>query len=387
MKTRRQFLQFGALAATTAAVLPGRLRAQSTAPAAPAAPPASGLIDLHNHWISPGALEILSTRTKGIRYVTNEKGEHALERPGVAAAPRARAAGPRGTQMFDGAEARLRHLDQHGVQHQLISWPTTSNVDPTLTAEEARLLWTTYNNELAELVRRHPGRFSGVAALSTLDIEWSARELDRAHDQLGLIGAVLPVNGFDTLEGAQTFAPVFEVAQRHKSHVYLHTGYANAKIPGQPPAPRHLDSQQARGSLDNLWNFTAATITLAFSGFLEAYPDVTVQVAQLGGSGGIALVAEAVQLAADRDGVPDLRGKFGRIYLDTGAAGRGPEAIALAARVFGAEQILFGTDYGAAASVVPVIDNLDQSPIFPGDRQKIFRDNARALLASKGVAV
>ena len=135
------------------------------------------------------------------------------------------------------------------------------------------------------------------------------------------------------------------------------------------------------------WNFTAATITLAFSGFLDQYPDVTVQVAQLGGSGGIALVAEAVRESADRYGVVDLKAKFQRIYLDTGAGGRGPEAIAVATRVFGPERVLFGTDYGAAGSVVPVIENLERSPITAEARRKIFRDNAKDLLASKGVAV
>lgn len=386
MKSRRQFLQAGALA-TAAAVLPGRLRAQSsTAPAPEGAP--GGLIDLHNHWISPAAFEILSTRTTGIRYVTNEKGERALVRPGApAAAQRDRQRGPRGTQMFDGADVRLRHLDEHGIQRQLISWPTTSNVDPALTADEARLLWAAYNDELSGLVRQHPDRFSGVAALSTLDVEWSARELARAHDKLGLIGGVLPANGFDTLEGAKEFAPVFETAQKYKSHIYLHTGYANARIPGQPPLPGHHDSQQARAALDNLWNFTAATITLAFSGFLDAYPDVTVQVAQLGGSGGIALVAEAVRQSADRNGITDISAKFRQIYLDTGAGGRGPEAIALATRVFGAERILFGTDYGAMPSVVPVIENIRQSPITEDDRRKIFVENGRQLLAAKGVVV
>jgi predicted TIM-barrel fold metal-dependent hydrolase len=387
MKTRRQFLQLGAVAATAAAVLPGRLKAQSsTTPSAPDGAPVNGLLDLHNHWISPGAFEILSTKTVGVRYVTNEKGERNLVRPGVPTSGQ-RSFGLRGTQMFDGADVRLRHLDQHGVQRQLISWPTTSNVDPDLTAEEARLLWAAYNDDLSGLVRKNPDRFSGVAALSTLDIEWSAKELARSHDKLGLIGGVLPVNGFDTLEGAKAFAPVFETAQKYKSHIYLHTGYANSRIPGQPPHPAHEDSKSARAALDNLWNFTAATITLAFSGFLDAYPDVTVQVAQLGGVGGIALVAESVEQSAATSGVTDIKGKFKRIYLDTGAGGRGPEAIALAARVFGAEQILFGTDYGAAASVVPVIENLYHSPITAADRQKIFRDNARALLASKGVAV
>jgi predicted TIM-barrel fold metal-dependent hydrolase len=389
MKSRRQFLQMGAAVAAVAAVLPSRLRAQAAAgPQDSGTEGPKGLFDLHSHWISPGALEILSTKTVGVRYVTNEKGEHNLVRPGVAApAQGPRPGGLRGTQMFDSAETRLAHLDKHGVQRQLISWPTTSNVDPDLTAEEARLLWTAYNNDLSGLVRKNPDRFTGVAALSTLDIEWSAKELARAHDELGLIGGVLPVNGFATLEGARAFAPIFEVAQKHKGHIYLHTGYANARIPGQPAKPVHEDSKQARGALDNLWNFTASTITLAFSGFLDAYPDVTVQVAQLGGVGGIALVAESVQQSAAANGVTDIRGKFKNIYLDTGAGGRGPEAIALAARVIGADRILFGTDYGAAASVVPVIENVEHSPLTAEDRKKIFSENARTLLASKGVAV
>jgi len=389
MKSRRQFLQMGAAATAVAALLPSRLRSQAVAEShdnASAGP--SGLFDLHNHWISPGAFEILSTKTVGVRYVTNENGERSLVRPGAPASGQGpRPNGPRGTQMFDGAKTRISHLDQHGVQRQLISWPTTSNVDPDLTAEEARLLWAAYNDDLSGLVQKNPSRFTGVAALSTLDIEWSARELARAHDRLGLIGGVLPVNGFATLEGARAFAPVFEVAQKFKSHIYLHTGYANARIPGQPPRPVHGDSKPARSALDNLWNFTAATITFAFSGFLDAYPDVTVQVAQLGGVGGIALVAESVQQSAAANGITDIRGKFKNIYLDTGAGGRGPEAIALAARVIGADRILFGTDYGAAASVVPVIENVEHSPLTPEDRKRIFSENARTLLASKGVAV
>jgi predicted TIM-barrel fold metal-dependent hydrolase len=387
MKSRRQFLQMGAAVAAVAAVLPSGLRAQAVdEPRAPDADGHKGLFDLHNHWISPGAFEILSTKTVGVRYVTNEKGERNLVRPGgPALGPRP--GGLRGTQMFDGAEARLSHLDKHGVQRQLISWPTTSNVDPDLTAEEARLLWATYNDDLSGLIRKNPSRFSGVAALSTLDIDWSAGELARAHDSLGLIGGVLPVNGFATLEGARAFAPIFEVAQKFKSHIYLHTGYANARVPGQPPKPVHEDSKTARGALDNLWNFTASTITLAFSGFLDAYPDVTVQVAQLGGVGGIALVAESVQQSAAAGGITDIRGSFKSIYLDTGAGGRGPEAIALAARVIGPDRILFGTDYGAAASVVPVIENVERSPLSPEDRRKIFSENARTLLASKGVQV
>jgi len=391
MHTRRQFLRNSALSATVLGALPALLRSQPAGadlpvPPASGAAPAEGLIDLHSHWFSPRSVEFLRARQGFPRFAVNEKGEKFLDRgPAAAGGGPGGARFPLGSQWFD-IDARLQHLADHGVSRQLISWPTTLNVDPSLSAEEARQLWGGYNDDLAAVISRHGDRLSGVAALASGDIDWSARELARAH-QLGLIGGVLPVNGFDTLEGAQAFAPVFAAAQKYKSHIYLHTGYANAKIPGQPPLPDHHDSASARGALDNLWNFTAATITLAFSGFLDDYPDVTVQVAQLGGAGGIGLVAEAVQLSADRSGVTDINARFRQIYLDTGAGGRGPEAIALATKVFGAERIVFGTDYAPQASVVPVIENIRKSPITDGDRQKIFTENARKLLLSKGVAV
>jgi len=379
--TRRQFLRSSALGAIAAGALPALLRSQT-----PAAAAGGGLIDLHSHWFSPRSIEILSRRQTGPRFATNAQGQKFLEHLGSDLPSPRGGHFALGEQWFD-IEVRLRHLDEHGVRRQLISWPTTLGVDAAITPAEARELWGAYNEDLSVVVNRHSDRLSGVAVLASGDVAWSARELDRAHDQLGLIGAVLPVNGFATREGADAFAPIFAVAQKHKSHIYLHTGYANASIPGQPPHWQHRDSRAARGALDNAWNFAAATITLAFSGFLDAYPDVTVQIAQLGGSGAIALVAEAVEQSADRSGIGDVAGKFRQIYLDTGAGGRGPQAIALATKVFGAERIVFGTDYAPQASVAPVIENIRRSPIADADRQKIFFDNARQLLAAKGVAV
>lgn len=104
-------------------------------------------------------------------------------------------------------------------------------------------------------------------------------------------------------------------------------------------------------------------------------------------AGSIALVAEVAQQTARASGVTDIRGRFKNIYLDTGAGGRGPEAIAAAARVIGADRIILGTDYGAAASVVPVIENVERSPLTPEERKKVYFENARTLLASKGVPV
>jgi predicted TIM-barrel fold metal-dependent hydrolase len=347
--------------------------------------PRHALIDLHSHWFSPRVVELLGARSTAPRFVTGEDGRLRLLRAGPGGVPLdASNAFPLGTQWFD-IDARLAHLDTHGVSHQLLSWPTTLGIDEALPATETTPLWGAYNDDLAALLRRHPTRFSAVAALSSSDIAWSVRELERAHDELGLIGGVLPVNGFASLTGAERFRPLFELAQRRRSHIYLHTGYANPVVPGQPPRRLHGDNAAIRGVLDTSWNFAAAAITLAFSDFLRPYPDVSVQIAMLGGSGAIALVVEQVALNANRFGVDDVHRRFRQIWFDTGAAGRGAQAIALAANVLGADRIVFGTDYAPSASVQPVIAEIERSPLSERDRNLIFSGNARKLLASHGV--
>jgi predicted TIM-barrel fold metal-dependent hydrolase len=345
-----------------------------------------GLIDLHSHWFSPGVVKLLSARSTPPRFATGDDGKLRLLRAGPGAPQNAAGAFPIASQWFD-IDARIAHLDAHGVSHQLLSWPTTLGVDAALPAAETTPLWHAYNDDLAALVRRHPKRFSAVAALSSSDVAWSVRELERAHDELGLIGGVLPVNGFASLVGAERFRPLFELAQRRRSHIYLHTGYANPVVPGQPPQRQHNDTAGIRGILDTSWSFASAVITLAFTDFLRPYPDVTVQVAMLGGSGAIALVAEQVALNAERYGVDDVRSRFRQIWLDTGAAGRGAQAIALASNVLGAERIVFGTDYAPSATVKSVIDEIERAPLSERDRDLIFSGNARKVLALHGVNV
>lgn len=372
--TRRSLL--GTLPAlSVAAFAPGALAAAAR-PSAAATP----IIDLHSHWISPSAIAQLSGRSYGPRVATDAQGRRTLQRSAAGQAGAPALLGPQWTEI----EPRLQHLRDIGVVHQLLSWPTTLGVDPAIPAADSRSLWRAHNDELAAVVRASPGQFSGVAALSTSDIAWSAEELKRAHGELGLIGAVLPVNGFASLDAAQHFAPIFKVAQRQKSHIFLHTGFAHQSVPGQPPITLHSDAIEARGALDTATQFAASVFTLAYTDFLDAYPDVTVQVAMLGGSGIATLVAEAVALPGRSTPV---RARFDRLWLDTGAAGQGPAAIAAAARVLGSSRIVFGSDYAPGTSIAPVIANVRAAHLAPADEQKIFYENARQLLARHGVAL
>lgn len=335
----------------------------------------SDIIDLHSHWFSPAAIDFLARREAAPRIARRPDGQAVLHRAGGGSLPSLM---PLGSHWFD-IDRRLAHLDASGVARQLISWPTTLNVDATV--DDWRPLWRAYNDDLGALVKRHPDRFSAVAALSTQDIAWSVKELERAHETLGLIGAVLPVNGFFSPSAAEHFAPLFEAAQRYGSHIYLHTGYAGPGIGGQPPLVEHADNPAVRWALDAAWHFASSVVTLAFGPFLKRYPDVTVQVAMLGGSGLAALIAEQAQIAAARTGLADVREHFRQIWLDTGAAGGGSAAIAAAVRVLGADRIVFGSDFAPVPDIPPVIARVAAAVSGPEEADALFSGNARALLA------
>lgn len=401
--TRRDFLRTAGLAAAAAAVAPSLVRgadaAEARAPGS-SAPPRGRIVDWHTHWVGPRVAALLQARTTGPRLVLGAKGEHFLV-PGGADQPRPDAK-PQDAVWYD-IGRRLAHLDEVGVARQVVGF-TGSSYDGVLPPSAAQPFWRAQNDDLAELVRTHPKRFLGLATLPTSDVAAAAAELERAHTELGLIGGTLPLDAFIHLESARALAPIFAAAQRHKSHLYIHRGEAAPTIPKRTPevgetnayfgypatrgpngALAHLpgDHAWARATLITSTHLAAGAITLALTDLMDPYPDVSVQLTMIGGS--IAQVAEAVDQRVSRDGGASIQPRLRRIYLDTGATGRGPRGIALAAQVFGADRILFGSDYGPWPTIEPFIQGVAQADLTAHERDLIYFENGAALLAAKNL--
>ncbi|RII74200.1 hypothetical protein D0894_27695 [Pseudomonas monteilii] len=340
-------------------------------------------IDLHSHWFAPSTQRLLGGRRTGMRLEDAGEGTATLVRGVQDGLPERFALG---THWFD-IEQRLAHLESVGIIHQLLSWPTTLGLDPSAGPGELHGLWQAYNDDLGNLVRRYPSRFSGVAALSTSDIQWSARELARAHDSAGLIGAVLPVGVFSSTEAVERLRPLLEEGQRRRSHFYLHTGRGHASLAGQFAGTHAQDLPALRAAVNTAATFAHAVFTLLYSDVLDAYPDITVQVAMLGGAGTFANLLEQFLSAPQRYGEVDIGTRLARLTFDTGAAGNGSEAIDTVVRLLGAEQVVFGTDYAPLPDTRQVIANICRVPLQAAARQAIFHDNAARLLRDKGVSL
>jgi predicted TIM-barrel fold metal-dependent hydrolase len=398
MSTRRTFLQTAALSAAVTSLSSLRTVAAQTSSLQSASSPAltrKGIIDLHSHWIGPTVVEILKKRTTAPFYTTNVKGELVLVTKGTGPTGKER---PLSAAWLD-IDSRLSHLDEAGIQHQVLAW-AGATYDGQISPEDAKPIWKGQNNDAAAVVKKYPSRFSGLATLPTSDPVAAAEELNRAHTELGLSGAILPLDAFISLDGARALAPLFAVAQKHHSHIFIHRGVASKTVPGETtevgatntyfglaaydgpnerPKPVAGDNAIARSTLITNTHLAAGVITLALSDFLDAYPDVTVQIAMIGGS--IPFVAEQIQFIEENSGLPDTTQRLRRLYYDTGFSGRTPRNITFAAKVFGAERIVFGSDFGAMSSIVPWVEAVEQVDLPSHEKELIFTGNAKRILA------
>jgi predicted TIM-barrel fold metal-dependent hydrolase len=399
---RREYLKISSLGAIAASLSPKLLWGSQAEGQDPQPEAIRGAIDWHSHWISPTEIRLLSQRKTAPRLLTNDQGGQAIQvadnatfgghakalgkgEMAIEVADNATGVGqpfkvlPRDTDL----DSRIHHLDQHGVKRQVICCTTPLGYDAALSAEELKPLLSGFNDDLAQFTKKYPDRYSGLAALATSDVEWSARELERTRREYGFLGGSLPLNAFATLEGARMLAPIFKKAQSLHSHLLIHRGAASPLIPGQPTLVINKDTDYARATLATYTQLAAGAITLGLSDFLDAYPDVTVQVVMLGGS--IPYMMELIQSQASQQGLADPVQRFRRIYLDPGPYCTLPRTVAMTVEVFGADRMLFGSDYGPMPDIGLAMKRINESKLSLKERNQIFVENGTRLLDAKGV--
>lgn len=293
MQNRRQFLGSTALAATAAA-LPSLVRGQSSGESSgesgaggrrgQALPPTPILVDWHSHYTSNAEIQFLRSRKSAPR-VFEKDGKNYLENLGTVSGA---GSNTPGEIIVSDVPARLANLDANNIKRQLLAHTVPRGFDATIPVDELKILYRAYNDELAGVVRAHPDRFFGVAALPAADPVWAAEELTRAHKELGLIGASLPLNAFTSLEGARTLAPVFAAGNKLRSHFFIHRGPASSLVPGQPPLITPTDTDYAR------WALTVTGMMATFGALGSG--DIASGASRITGGVGEALIATACGL-------------------------------------------------------------------------------------------
>lgn len=238
---------------------------------------------------------------------------------------------------------RLALMDGAGVATQVLSFsaPHIHHPDPVRRLRLARA----WNDGCASACVGYPDRFAFFATLPLPFVPEALDELHRVAELPGFAGIGLPTHPAGCPIDDPRWLPLLAAADALGTSVFLH--------PDGFCAPGVLDDYYMDWSIGAPFEDTIAAVRLAASGRLAEHPSVRWIVPHLGGTLPF-LAARLDRLWLGQRSL--MRGEeppssaYQRLYFDT--ANSSVDALAFTAKVFGADRLVFGTDY-------PYVDGRD----------------------------
>jgi 2,3-dihydroxybenzoate decarboxylase len=330
-----------------------------------------GLVAFEEHY---SIRELAGVRADYMR----RTGFPAVEKPGAGAGL--------GRILSDVEEVRLPTMDRLGIERQVLS-ASSPSVQGLIDAGEAVRLAARFNESVAEVVRAHPGRFSGFAALPLQDPPTAARELERAVRELGLSGALVNGHTNGLYLDHPSLRCVWAAAEGLGVPIYLHV---HDPIPGQ-----WKNLEDFPELLTAAWGWGTETGTHALrilcGGVFDDFPGARLIVGHLGETIPYALWRLDNQWRGQFDGsslteasgpprIRALPSYYARrnLYVTTSGNLSAP-ALRCAIDVLGISQVLFAADYPFEPSE-DAVRFLADAPIAESEREAIAWRNAVSLL-------
>ncbi len=231
------------------------------------------------------------------------------------------------------------------------------------------------NDAFAEVVRTKNGRFAALATLPLNAPQRAVKELERAHRDLHLPGAMLfsNVNGVGLDD--QRFWPLYEAANDFGAVLYIH--------PTHPVGVEAMTDYWLMPLVGFLCDTTLAAAKIVFSGVAERFPRIRWALCHMGGA--IPYLAERLDrgFEAFRECRANIEQRpteyLKRFYYDT--VNFDPRAVRLAIEFAGAQQILAGSDYPHQIGSIPkMLETVRGLPVDEAAREGIAGGNAARLL-------
>lgn len=297
--------------------------------------------------------------------------------------------------LFD-LDARFRVMDQAGEGYVQIINTANPPVETFASPADALELSRIANDEMAELVSRHPDRFVGAAAcLPMHDVPTAIDELDRAVRQLGCCAVQIYTDVQGRPLDDPALIPLFDRVAALDIPILLHP-VRGADRPDYPSeSVSRFDSWRILGWL---YDTTAAMTRLIFSGIFDRHPNIKIVTHHLGGI--TPWATERIHEGYDKylkaararnEPVPLRRHPheyFREFYADTITIGSVP-ALACGLAFFGVDRVLFATDMpfdtqGGLKYVQVALSAMESIDLSADDKARIFEGNARALFRLPG---
>jgi 6-methylsalicylate decarboxylase len=306
------------------------------------------LIDVHAHYFDRAYVDLLDSLGADRRIIADAR----------------RALSPAAD---DGIAERLDVMHASGVERQILSM---SAVTPYVAAANDALRAARFlNDRHAELRRAHPGQFGFFATLPMPHIDAAHAELARAFDELHAEGVTFTtsVNGRSLAD--PEFATVFAELDRRAAVVFLHPpGFACESPP--------IEESGLGWAIGAPVEDAVCALQLVRADFPARYPRLKIIVPHLGGF--LPFLRYRLDRGKSVDEKPSTQ--LRKFWYDT--ANGEPASLRHAVEVYGADRVLFGSDYPywTGDAYAQAVLYLELAGLSEAQVDGIRSKNARALL-------
>ena len=282
--------------------------------------------------------------------------------------------------LTDLPQGRLRYMDENDIAMQVVS--LTAPGVQIFNVDDARNLAMIYNDYLADIVKSHPDRFAGLAAVAPQDPGSAAKEIDRAVSKLGLRGVIINSHTHGEYLDDRKFWPIFEAAVAKEVPIYLHPTYPTATM---------WPSYKDYGLGGAIWGFAAETglhsMRLILGRVFDEFPTLKIVLGHMGESipfwfWRLDYMYKAMKGAASPTW-PMPKRSPSEYFLDnfiiTTSGMNWHPVLKFCHEVLGPERIMFAIDYPYQRDTPDAIQFMDTAPIPEEDKQKIYHGNAEKI--------
>lgn len=324
----------------------------------------SPVIDVHTHMLNQEWLRLLERHGRP-RYTLKKvvgglRAIHLDGAPFMTPVP----------EMFDW-DLRIRNMDRAGIDVAVVSL-TCPNVywgGEKISARAARVM----NDEMAEASRTWPDRIQWFCSLPWQYERAALAELARALEA-GACGVMVLANVDGRPLTDSAFEAIWRAIDQAKLPVLVH--------PTAPPGvgEMKMDEFQLTASVGFTTDTTLAVARMIYDGFFDRFPNLKI----IASHGGGALPYLIGRLDQCWEHIPACRTKTRekpslharRIYAD--AVVFTDEALAMAVRVFGSANVLYGSDYPhTIGDPIGCLARVDRLP--EGVRSRVRGENAERI--------
>jgi len=341
-------------------------------------------IGIEEHFYTEGYINYLRSRKEAPRREIIEQNGKKMERNWMSASVFRIMDPEQPSKISDLGEGRLKEMDEAGMDMQVLSlsFPGVEAFD----AADATAVAKDTNDEISEVVKKYPKRFTAYATIAPQDPQAAADELERAAKKLGLKRVLINSNIRGEYLDDKKYWVILERAEALDVPIYIH--------PRQPSADMLKPYLAYPGLANAMLGFAAETslhaMRLILSGVFDKYPKLKIILGHMGEAIPFWLwrldsrlleekESDAATAMFYKDRKKDPSQYFRDNFYVTTSGMYWEPPLQFVLSVLGADKILFAGDY-PYESLKDAVQFIDSAVISDSDKEKICYKNAEKLL-------